>query len=650
MATIATTSIQDNFLISVSGSVYKPTTFNSVSSLGTDTVLNTPISITSTIHSAILYNVLSSWPTKETGTTNFTNLTRYSILPGSVSSTGSDIVLNKPTPTVNSVGSSVPIGEVGFRTYNTFVGGSLYLTGTSGIYVQDPGSLYTLTSDTTIEFWMRPTRLPDSGTVIGLLSKRPDTGIAPANWLTLAITDSGLLQLQVSSTSVTPGWGLTATGTKTISVGTWYHVAITKSSSTWTVYLNGRQYIVGTMSNTVRDTASTLAIGAYASNGSNAFSGYITGFRYVVGTVVYTSDFTTPNYAPTSYNPPNGDTNPSAIFFPQNTLASISFNGTSQYLSKDDTNGNLDLTQIPNWTVECWFRMNSTTGNQTIFARDGRSAYYNPSLYFYINNGTGTWGMGTGVGGGVAVNYSIANNFSANTWYHFALVRNSGSITSYVNGVASPTQTLTGNPIAAYLGSPYFTIGNTSDGATSLFNGYISNFRIVKGVAVYSGSFTPSTVPLEDIQQANVYGSPSASIAAGSTVLLLSTVNTSSFLADSSPFNNTMTNNGSITRSTLTPFNSNILSSPGCVLLLNPKYGNTTITDTTNTEFPSGITTYTPTITGTYTISALSPNETIYSTKVNQNITPGTNSVTGYSFYGLGGAVTVASSTIELWI
>lgn len=649
MATIATTSIQDNFLISVSGSVYKPTTFNSVSSLGTDTVLNTPISITSTIHSPILYNVLSSWPTKETGTTDFTNLTRNPILPGSVSSTGSDIVLNTPTPTVNSLGYVVPIEEIGFRTYSMFSGGSLYLTGTSGIYVQDPSSLYNLTSNTTIEFWMRPTCLPNSGTVIGLLSKRPDTGISPANWLTLAITDSGLLQLQVSSTSVTPGWGLTATGTKAISVGTWYHVALTKSSGTWTVYLNGKQYIVGTMANTVRDTASTLAIGAYASNGSNAFSGYISGFRYVSGTVVYTSDFTTPNLAPTSYNPPNGDANPSAVFFPQNILASISFNGTSQYLSKDDTNRNLDLTQVPNWTVECWFRMNSTTGNQTVFARDGWTLHSNSSLYFYINNGTGTWGMGNG-GGGAVANYSIPTNFSANTWYHFALVRSGGSITSYVNGVASPTQTLIGNPVPDYLGSPYFNIGNASDGSTSLFNGYISNFRIVKGVAVYSGSFTPSTVPLEDIQQANIYGSPSAAITAGSTVLLLSTVNTSSFLADSSPFNNTMTNNGSITRSTLTPFNSNILGSPGCVLLLNPKYGNTTITDTTNTEFPSGITTYNPIITGTYTISALSPNETIYSTKVNQNITPGTNSVVGYSFYGLGGAATVASSTIELWI
>lgn len=291
MATIATSSIQDNFAISVSGPVYNP----------------------------VLYNTLSSWSTKETSTTDFTNLTIYSILPGVISSRGSNIPLNTPIATVNSVGSSVPIGEVGFRTYNTFVGGSLYLNGNSGIYVQDPGSLYTLTSDTTIEFWMLPTRLPDSGTVIGLLSKRPDTGIAPANWLTLAITDSGLLQLQVSSTSVAPGWGLTATGTKTISAGTWYHVAITKSSSTWTVYLNGRQYIVGTMSNTVRDTASTLAIGAYASNGSNAFSGYITGFRYVVGTVVYTSDFTTPNYAPTASATANQDAYPSTAIPINNT-------------------------------------------------------------------------------------------------------------------------------------------------------------------------------------------------------------------------------------------------------------------------------------------------------------------------------------------
>jgi hypothetical protein len=72
------------------------------------------------------------------------------------------------------------------------------------------------------------------------------------------------------------------------------------------------------------------------------------------------------------------------------------------------------------------------------------------------------------------------------------------------------------------------------------FTGRMSNFRIVSGTALYTGSTI--TIPIAPLS------------AIGGTQLLLNTPNDANFLKDSSTNNFTITNNGSATSSSLNPF------------------------------------------------------------------------------------------------
>jgi hypothetical protein len=85
--------------------------------------------------------------------------------------------------------------------------------------------------------------------------------------------------------------------------------------------------------------------------------------------------------------------------------------------------------------------------------------------------------------------------FTLCTWNHVAFVRASGTFKTYLNGheVASASMTTDFPTDGLIIGR-----SNTHT-STSHFEGYISNFRIVKGTAVYTGDFTVPTGPLTAI-------------------------------------------------------------------------------------------------------------------------------------------------------
>jgi hypothetical protein len=81
-----------------------------------------------------------------------------------------------------------------------------------------------------------------------------------------------------------------------------------------------------------------------------------------------------------------------------------------------------------------------------------------------------------------------------NQWNHIGLVKTSSGVSILVNGVATSPTAISGTPQSA---ASVLAIGSYN--GTSI-NGYISNLRIVKGTAVYSGtSYSVPTSPLTAI-------------------------------------------------------------------------------------------------------------------------------------------------------
>ena len=143
------------------------------------------------------------------------------------------------------------------------------------------------------------------------------------------------------------------------------------------------------------------------------------------------------------------------------------------------------------FTIECWVNVSTLFGgsvgdfNAPISCSDGTNTWY---LWWCFNGYVNSWGFSASADGGVGPYQYVASsstNYGVAGWHHLAIVRQSGQYRLYVDGVQS-TGVIGTNP-ALTTGTPTITIGRIA-------NGYISNVRFVKNIAVYTGNFTPPTL------------------------------------------------------------------------------------------------------------------------------------------------------------
>ena len=246
---------------------------------------------------------------------------------------------------------------------------------------------------------------------------------------------------------------------------------------------------------------------------------------------------------------------------------STSFSG-SQYLSVPD-NTAFDFGS-GNFTVECWIYLNSAVVNAGIITKRSSGANYSPFqlsmgsgaiLTMFVSTSGSSWAVNTGV------------TISIGTWYHVAIVRNGTAVTLYLNGLSVATGTASGALMTNSVGPAIGSDQNAAGG--NMLNGYISNMRVVKGVAVYTAPFLP-VGPLAAVQTVS---STAAAITGTQTSLLTCNGPT---IIDGSTNSFTITNNGSAPVSTaIVPTFTNVTinnSSSGGLSLASVQTANVTAT------------------------------------------------------------------------
>jgi hypothetical protein len=329
-----------------------------------------------------------------------------------------------------------------------------------------------------------------------------------------------------------------------LTLNSWHHVAWVQRGANFYFFLDGVSYNTTTALSAGErgGVGGQLSIGVWAA--SMTYSGnpnwYLSNMRIVKGVAVYTGNFTPPTAPLTATQ--SGSGNIAAITGTATSLLTLQNNRF-----KDNSSNAFSFTSAGTPSIQAFSPFAPTTTYST--SAVGGSGYFNggtDKLTFPLNTsnqfetgdftvefwsyirsqtgaglvnnyttlGSGSFGIFAGHGAANTTKYQVAysqtgfpniqstTSIAYNQWVHIAVVRSGTTITFYINGVVNGT--LTGAS-GALNGSGNWTVGTAGDSPTGYYvNAYISNLRIVKGTAVYTGAFTPPTAPLTAIAGTSV--------------------------------------------------------------------------------------------------------------------------------------------------
>ena len=182
--------------------------------------------------------------------------------------------------------------------------------------------------------------------------------------------------------------------------------------------------------------------------------------------------------------------------------ASLYLDGTGDYLTVPD-NDTLDLGSN-NFTIEGWFyqtgNLSTGTGGTGLVTK-WTDVSNQRSWQFQIKNAAGTaiFYYSTSGADYPTVTFNSVT-LTSNTWTHFSLVRIGNTLNLYKNGTLAGTSafssTIYNSNSQLAIGAWFGGVAGVpeTEGGSSLFQGYIDEVRVTKGVARYTTNFTPSSV------------------------------------------------------------------------------------------------------------------------------------------------------------
>jgi len=419
-----------------------------------------------------------------------------------------DVSSNNFTITRNgdvSVQSFSPFKTTAEWSANT-VGGSMYFDGTGDYLTVPDNEAFEITGDFTVEAWFYSNYTPGAGEFANIITKGAAGVFQPYY---IFINSSSNLVLYSSSNG--SSWDV-ASGVSfgAVTLGQWYHVAVSRSGSSMRLFLNGNLVTTITNSSALTNNNRAVAIGARSDGTEDKFRGYISDVRLVKGNALYTAAFTPPTAPATPVAGTtlllNGTNGGIIDYTSRNNLETVGdvklrndivkYGNTSMYF--DGSGDYLSIKPSPDlylstgdFTIEGWVYTTTATTTQLIFARRASatsrgfictiSGVSSQKLSFLAGNSdTTAW----------EVQLNSSTSLANNTWYHFAIVRSGNNFNLYINGVSESNAT---NSVTIADDTSTFFVG-VNESAGNGLNGYLDDLRITKGYARYTSNFTPPTV------------------------------------------------------------------------------------------------------------------------------------------------------------
>ena len=169
--------------------------------------------------------------------------------------------------------------------------------------------------------------------------------------------------------------------------------------------------------------------------------------------------------------------------------SSLALNGSMSGLQVNNTDA-LNL-GVGDFTIEMWVYVTAHTNTAAALLASGGSSWSVGECVLRFDTGSAlslyTYGSGVLVG---------TESFPTGQWQHVAMCRRVGTVSIYRGGVAVASGSLPGQ--LNFSTNPQVFLGYSDYDKQSL-NGYIDDLRITKGVARYTGNFTPPTEPFAGI-------------------------------------------------------------------------------------------------------------------------------------------------------
>jgi len=415
------------------------------------------------------------------------------------------------------------------------------------------------TGDFTVELWINATAW--SGVDRGIVTKGWTSGAYGA-WL--IYYDGPNNRIAFYSSSNNTSWDIASQVVMLPApqANRWYHLAVTRSGTTFRTFVDGAQTNTFTSSaSLVVNAAHNIGIGADRTGVTAGFAGYIDDLRIIKGHARYTTNFTPPTApinADTSSDPylsnvslllkmdgANNSTTftdssltPKAVFANGDAKistaeskfggASGAFDGSGDYLTCT-----IAAFGANDFTIETWVRMRSYATYRMLY--ESRTSDGDGSGFVWGVNSIGQLFIYL-----AGFNLVSTDILPLNTWVHVALTRAGSAWRVFVNGtVQSASYSNAGNltRTAVRIGMDWSSTGYGMDG-------YLDDYRITNGVARYTTNFLPPTIAHP------VWSETDASFSSVSLLLNGNGANASTVIADRSSNGLTLAPNGNAQIST----------------------------------------------------------------------------------------------------